>query len=100
MFIAIRLRRHRGNLAEEGREVALVLEAGAQPDLDYRQFAFDQQPFGQIDPALGQEMNRRRAGGLFEGPRKVERTQFRYLGDFGQRQIVLDRKSTRLNSSH
>src|SRR5262245_61055377 len=35
-------------------------------------------------------MNRRRAGGLFEGPREVERTQFRYIGDFGQRQIVFE----------
>src|SRR5262245_13490309 len=70
--------------------MALVLEAGAQPDLDYRQLAFDQQPFGEIDPAPRQKLNRRRAGGLFERPREVERTQFRYLGDFGQRQIVFE----------
>src|SRR5215510_15227390 len=90
MFVAISLRRHRRDLAKQRREVTLILKAGAQPDLDYRQFALDQQPFGQIDPALGQEMNRRRAGGLFEGPREVERTQLRYLGDFGQRQIVFE----------
>src|SRR5262245_5146720 len=90
MFVAISLRRHRRDLAKQRREVTLILKAGAQPDLDYRQFALDQQPFGQIDSALGQEMNRRRAGGLFEGPREVERTQLRYLGDFGQRQIVFE----------
>ena len=46
MFIAIRLRRHRRDLAKKRREVTLILKAGAQPDLDYRQFALDQQPFG------------------------------------------------------
>src|SRR5215468_4541962 len=90
MFVAISLRRHRRDLAKQRREVTLILKAGAQPDLDYRQFALDQQPFGEIDPALGQELNRRRAGGLFERSREVERTQFRYLGDFGQRQIVFE----------
>src|SRR5262249_2864007 len=90
MFVAISLRRHRRDLSKQRREVTLILKAGAQPDLDYRQFAFDQQTFGEIDPALGQELNRRRAGGLFERPREVERTQLRYLGDFGQRQIVFE----------
>ena len=73
MFVAIGLWRHRRDLAKERREMALVLEAGAQPDLDYRQFAFDQQPFGEINPAPGQELNGRRAGGLFERPREVGR---------------------------
>src|SRR5215470_18474007 len=88
MFVAISLRRHRRDLAKERREMALVLKAGAQPDLDYRQLAFDQQPLGEINPAPGQELNGRRAGGLFERPREVERAQLRYLGDFGQRQVV------------
>src|SRR5215510_14517620 len=90
MFVAISLRRHCRDLAKQRREVTLILKAGAQPDLDYRQFAIDQQPFGEIDPAVGQELNRSRAGGLFERPREVERTQFSYLGDFGQRQIVFE----------
>src|SRR5262245_31813064 len=90
MFVAISLRRHRRDLAKQCREVALILKAGAQPDLDYRQLAFDQQPPGEIDPAPRQELNRRRAGGLFERPREVERAQFGYLGDFGQRQIVFE----------
>src|SRR5215510_15924683 len=90
MFVAISLRRHRRDLAKQRREVTLILKAGAQPDLDYRQFAFDQQLFCEIDPALGQELNRRRAGGLFERPREVERAQFRYLGDFGQSQIMFE----------
>src|SRR5262245_30133568 len=90
MFIAESLRRHRRDLAKQRREVTLILKAGAQADLDYRQFAFNQQPFGEIDSAPGQELNRRRAGGLFERPREVERTQFRDLGDFGQRQIVFE----------
>src|SRR5262245_23961021 len=44
VFIAISLGRHSGDFAEESCEVTLVLEAGAQPDFDNRQFAFDEQP--------------------------------------------------------
>src|SRR5262249_60793427 len=90
MFVAIGLWRHRRDLAKERREMALVLEAGAQPDLDYRQFAFDQQPFGEINPAPGQELNGRRAGGLFERRREGEGAQLRYLGDFARRQTMFE----------
>src|SRR5262249_53017405 len=72
MQVAVGLRRHRGDFAEEGREMALVFESGAQSDFDNRQLVVGQQSLGEIDPALHEELNRRRACGLFERPCEME----------------------------
>ena len=52
MFVAICLWRHRRDFAKQRGEMALILKPGAQTDFDYRQFAFNQQPSGEINPAL------------------------------------------------
>src|SRR5262249_7846539 len=83
-------RRQRRDLAKKRREMALILETGAQPDFDNRQLAFDQQLFGEINSAMHQELNWSRAGGLFEGPREMERTRLRDLGDFQLRQVAVE----------
>ena len=57
--VAIGAWRMRGEFAKERREMALILETGAQPDFDNRQFAGSKQLLGCFDAPLHQVLNRR-----------------------------------------
>src|SRR5688500_3199855 len=65
-------RRHSDDAPENFAEVARVLVANVEADLDQAAFGFADELLGAGDPFAGDELQRRHAGGLLEDTREVK----------------------------
>lgn len=76
-----------GDPAEEACEMALVAEAGAQPDFDQRQLVLRQQRFRSLNTKLNQILMRRGSGCSLELSREMKTAHPCHVGQLVEFQV-------------
>ena len=78
------------DFSEKRREMALVLKAGAEADLDYWQIVFCEKLLGSLDPLLHQILLRREARRFSKRPCKMKLAQAGDGSDLGQPEVLFE----------